>query len=406
MHFESIKHKLLGSQLRVTVGVFLLSALSGYMAFRQGGGPYLVLLFAVALGQTRTSAQAAVACWCYLLGVSATIHGAFAVFFPSWHPLLTWVLWLAYPLPAALLAFYCLKRQADLPREFLATLVFLVLGALPPVGVLFAGHPVFAAADIFPSMGIASQCAIIVLFASLACLNLSDESEQTTPVWAAVVGLVVVSFAVAVVDNNRDPQAPENFVPISTQFGKVVPSPLGDYTHLSKITTSIRDGNPSANTLVILPESISAPSSAARLAWWRSELSEFFQGGGGVLIGEASLDLGKSAALITASGYDWVPARQSTPFGEVNTALGNGYQSFGWGSSIIKFDGRRIAVVQCYEVLVPWLAIKLAFERPDLVVYQSNQWWATTSDVHKVLDRHAAELARTLGVPFIAAVNR
>jgi apolipoprotein N-acyltransferase len=388
------------------LGIVVSTYLAGLIAMEPSGSAFFVLVLALAIGQSRTRRQAFCAVYFFLLGASTTLPGAVAQFFSTSGVVAGYGAWLAYPMPAALcVSTFCRRsRVAHVDAGLIA--IGIGLAVLPPVGVFFSAHPVFASGAIFPAGGLVGMLLTVALFAVIAALNLRRDQPHSDALWALTIGALIVSVAMnARADAIGAKRPPENVVAISTTLG-LTHSGIADYAHLSRVARSIREGGAADNTLVILPETISAPTSAARLAWWRAELADFFSRGGQLLLGEGGADYSKSAAIISGTHYDWVAARQTTPFSEWRPWGRRSDSGLQFGASVVESHGARISVLQCYEALVPWIAVVTALERADILVFQSNQWWGEHNRGPRVINRHAELLARSLDVPLVAAINR
>ncbi|MEQ1594616.1 MAG: hypothetical protein ABL985_05925 [Casimicrobium sp.] len=397
-----------------SVGIAIVGALSGFLVARHHEMGYLVIAFALAVGQAASRPQIFVATWAYLAGASWSLPIAFLNFFPDSSPLFAWIVWLAYGIPGALTFAYGMAASPNAPAGMIARgVAVLCVAAIPPIGGTFAAHPWFAAGDLFPGTGLTGLLATSLLFAAFAASGLEviwTKSEGKLRCFAVGAGLLIVAAAVRLQAETIGtvPRAPE-VVAIDTYFGKPPENAFAEYALLAPIAADIRkSARPTTNgepLVVVLPEATSQPTSPARLRWWRNELREYFAGGGVLVLGEASVSEGKSFAVISNTTYDWAAARQSTPIAEWRPGRANGHQAFGWWRSGLRTVAGDIDIIQCYEALVPWTLLVSAWTRPSIVVLQSNQWWAGTSDGSRVLAEHFLARAKLLGVSSAASIN-
>jgi hypothetical protein len=406
--------------LAKTLGAVVVAALAGYVCMREEGAAYLMLAFFFALGQIRNRTLIFFVTLFYLLGISSGLESAVSEFFQAGE-IAGVIVWICYCVPVAAVLAITVNRSPHTTRNVIANTVWLFLLALPPFGVVFAGHPLFAGGDLYPGGGFISAVASTVLCGALAALRIDSNQDGSEPAWALMVGLLVMSITLRVASDFKGlPTPSEHIVALSTNYGMPNDSVSLDYEQLGKLTVGIRDGSPAPRTTIILPESVSLPATDAKLNWWRTELNNFFIDGGLIVVGESSMKTGKSAAVISAKAYDWLPARQTTPLSEWQPGVGlisvlkggtpareNFYEAFGLHRSIVTDNrGDEISITQCYEALVPWLALRALTANPDVVVLQSNQWWARDKRIPRTLTAHARAIANMHGVAYLEAINR
>jgi hypothetical protein len=390
---------------RSHAAIAAITAMAGYAAFRGAGLEFLAIFYPLALAFCRRRSAVALATYAYLLGVSWSLPAGYANFLPSHGAITGWIVWLAYPLPATLaMSFLSSPAHAsDRARFFYFLLAFLAT-SLPPWGAMFAGHPTVLAGLLFPSMGIVGWLAMWVLAASLASLCWVARTSDELVGWAVAAGLIVVSLAVE--SRYLEPTPNAQLVPLSTSTGSPATSSFEGFAPHASLLAELNATPPTGRPMmVVLPESSSWVTSPAKLHWWRTEGRAFFEQGGALLVGEYDSAATKSAALVSAHRYEHVDARQTVPISEWNPFRGRG-AAFGVTRNVIEFDGQQIAVVQCYEVLVPWIAAITVSSQPQAMVFQSNQWWDANGSIGAVLNTHARLNARLAGASLLAAINK
>ncbi len=379
----------------------LLGASVGLVAFRVADGALslCVLMLFFAWGNSTRAIEVFAGAISYFLAVSWGIQDAAVQYFPDATAPTGWILWLGYALPGAIM-FTQLRPTGSAGRRMLLSCAALAVTLLPPIGVCLPGHPAYVAGELLPGTGATGIVATLMLCSVLlSCQH--DDYRQVRVAGASCIGMLVIGFALRV--QEVEPSAPEHVVAMDLVYRdaeEAATGSFGEYERLARLTRSIREGSPERATTVVLPEAISSPSSRARLAWWRQELSSFFEAGGIVVVGEASVAAGKSAARIGARTYDWTDARQTVPLAELRPwDINRGYQGIGSDAGLVLgARGERLNVVQCYEALVPWLLLRDSLDRFDLTVLQSNQWWARQEAIPETLAVHARLRARLYGV--------
>jgi len=394
------------SRFSVAVEALLLGGLSasvGAVAFRYGDGEASLLVLPMLVGWAHATRRATLffAVLAYQLAVSSGIADAFQQFFPDAPPEAAYLVWLGYCAPSAVL-FALLRPVGGTIQRGASAAAALIIAALPGFGVVFAGHPVFAAGELLPGTGAAGVIFTVLLAALLLGTDYQNQAAVRTT-GAVVSAFLIVGFAVRF--HAADPPTLEHVVALDMVQPSLRQGSFAEYQDLAKVTASIRDGAPAAHTTIILPEAVSSPATAARLQWWRNELGDFFGAGGVLVIGESSSGEGKSAARISAWSYSWSDARQSVPLVEWRPwQVANRYQGLGFHRSVLAgARGERLQIVQCYEALVPYLLVIDSLDHPDAVIAQTNVWWARSRDIPDSLHVHAALRARLLGASLITA---
>lgn len=397
-----------------------LAAGIGLIALQPSGSPLLLILLALFWGHASTRASAFFVGFAFCFSSAASLPTALSNFFPNLSPLLATSTWIAYAsVGAAAFAACWVAPKAGLTRRLISGVILLTVLAVPPVGAVFWGHPVLAAAEFFPGMGLAGIALTVVLWSLLGSLRFPPTStgspEVMIPTGSSDVAawLIGISVVSAVVRFQVDVAGGEHATPhtISStlgadfNLGRTSTNQVAQYRYLAdEVLPTIKSMSPPAGAVVLLPESIAGVNTSARLQWWRGELDEFFSQNGTLVVGEYD-EHGKGMAVISKTGYRYYPARQSTPLAE--WTLEGSYQAFGmWSNVAILRTGSRYALVNCYEALTVWPLLLDLAKSPDAILFGSNQFWAKGTRAPDAMSSAMQSWAKIAGVPLVSAVNR
>jgi apolipoprotein N-acyltransferase len=314
------------------------------------------------------------------------------------------VFWLAQ---AALLAapWVLLKPKADASAHAIlwrAALALLV-GSVPPIGIIGWLSPLHVASVLYPAMrwiGLALAFALLVSIAA----------SRTVPVaFAAVALLYMVLLARLLADI---PSAPSGWMAINTRLGKLDQSNYSElYRRTQQAQMAAQQAFVSGARVVILPEEVVGLWRPATRFWWQDFLSQLDASGRTLVLG---VDLPVSSepvrytdsAVVTGAGVGRFDSRQPVPAGlwrpgaAVSAVLGSIKQPY------LTIDGRRAAFSICYEDFLWWPHWRLLFDRPDVLVGMSNGWFNSDLAVARIQRQSVQSVARLAGVPLLRAVNQ
>ena len=400
-----------------------LAAMIGFIALQPSGSPVLLMLLAIFWGHASTRASAFCVGFSYSAATAATLTSALLSFFPGLFVGWTVSVWVVYAtIGGSAFAACWPSPSAPIVRRISLGLALLVVLAVPPMGAVFWGHPVLAASELFPSMGLAGIAATCALWSVLGALrlplpyssrlalnrpsNVANSSDLTAWLIAMVTVSLVVHSQYDFNEAQRVSQARDNnAMGVDFSLGRLATNQVAQYQYLnSEVVPTVKAMAPLPGSVILLPESIAGVNTAARLRWWRLELDDFFAQGGTLVMGENDVD-GKGIGVVSNTGYRYFRARQSTPLAEWRPE--SSYPSFGlWSNVATLRNGQRVALINCYEALTVWpLLLDLARD-PDMLLFASNQFWANGTRAPAAMSSAMASWAKIAGVPLVSAINR
>jgi apolipoprotein N-acyltransferase len=68
-------------------------------------------------------------------------------------------------------------------------------------------------------------------------------------------------------------------------------------------------------------------------------------------------------------------------------------------------DGRKIAIVVCYEAFLTWPLLVSMFQKPDLIICAANLWWCRDTSLPITQKNVVSLWANTFGVPVVFVRN-
>lgn len=333
----------------------------------------------------------------YYLAASRGIPFGAGIFFAESAPLwFSWALWIVAGVANATPWAVCWSRRSR--RRLLGLPVAVVLGAVPPIGLIGWTNPILASGWIFPGMGYLGMGLLLLSWVAIASRSLS---------WAA--SLLVVAAAANVVASEG--VTPKGWTGIDTQFGRYlvaagVPDFMQAFTRLQAVKTVAAELPP--GSVAVLPETVLGlytEVTAAELAdvadRLRSRRSTVLVGAGKVV--GAGFENG--LVVLGDGETQWIRQRIPVPIGMWRPWAPDNVAADPWSSGIATIAGRKTAVLICYEGLLVWPALLSMAHGPEVVVGAANDWWARDTSIPAIQRQSLALWSRLFGIPVISAVN-
>jgi predicted amidohydrolase len=391
-----------------------------------------VVLPALALrAQSRRKSCRAAALY-YGAALWPLVPGANNFFGPEVSILLVIVLW---TVSAALLALpWALVWCSDEKQALWRAPAGILLGVIPPLGIIGWASPVLAAGILFPAMGWCGLFSCAVLSGALA----------VWPRWTTMA--MVGGAAVTNLVHPGDPLPPRGWVAVNTEFGSIAhhtPSPLVQYQaalHIQQEATSRHAA------VIIFPETVVPYWTTATDAFWEQTLGLLRARRETIIVG-ARIPLGASpvspvsdfstslavlrgdlrqarsgrpsrskdepvwrlrylnAMVVRGAEVAVVPQRVSVPIAMWNPFRLASAQSDWFGSGLVRIENERAGVLVCYEQLIVWPVLVTMAARPTVLIAPANDYWAKGTTIPAFQRAAMRSWARLFGVPSLFAVN-
>lgn len=332
----------------------------------------------------------------YFLAASRGLPQGVATFYASdlWPGLLLWL--------AASTSFVVVHTAlwTGLPGKgrALRYLTAAVLMAVPPFGITGWAHPLTAAGVVFPGWG---WWGLAAAAAGLLAM--------TTRRWpAAALGLS--GFWIWSAATWTPATLPVGWKGVDLTFGYSLGREDSLDRHRALIAT-VREAAEGGARIVVLPESALGFWTPTVERLWRDGLRG---AGATVLAGAAVVDgAGYDNVIVEVSGENArvfyraripVPVSMWRPWAAWTGEPG-GARAHIFADSTATADGRRVAPLICYELLVVWPVLQSMLRAPDLIVSIGNGWWTAETSIVGIQRASAIAWARLFDRPLAAAFN-
>ena len=315
--------------------------------------------------------------------------------------------WGAHHLAAALGAWWVaalvLAAPWALPPRRGGLLAALVLTALPPLGVIGWLSPLNAAGVLFPAMGWIGVLGLLVLVAILPLALRDWDGSRRVLTSLLVMALLANAAAMVKPAAGLAPAMPQGWVGIQTQIKPGDGNILAEIVNnQAVIAAGLRQG--ARARVLVFPEAI-LPD------WYdgtRGQFAAAVPPGQIWLLGVQTANRnavvevhsGRAAALpsTTAAGLllggDWQPWNPRT----LRPA---------WWQQVFELDGQRVWAALCVEQVQPWTWLMAMWQRPTVILAQSNAWWAQRAPAAvEIQAASTGAWARLMVLAVVTAVNK
>ena len=373
--------------------------------------PELLVSACIPIAWARAGNRSAAGLSVFALYLAGAREEAWAVarVLPGWHLRGGLAIWLLHALALTLpWAAGWVSGDGPCRRRCAALLVILAALALPPLGLWGWLHPFTLGGWLFPGWGPWGLAAMTGALLALVC------HCRTGLLLAALLSLAANLIY-------RAPPLPSGWIAVDTALPRMqedAANRMARQEQLMALLTPFLSG-PSARAarVLVLPEEIAGPWTAAEAWWWQPLLARLRAQGTTLVLGAQRPDPGglrNGALVIAPTGDSWQLARQPIPLAEWLPWNG---PPFGWrdvrpGTTLNDgqtwLDGQRVLLSFCFEDLLtlPELATMGLAPRPEVLVGLANLWWAGGLDEPAAQRWTVEGWARLWGVPLVRAVNR
>jgi len=246
------------------------------------------------------------------------------------------------------------------------------------------------------SFGILLLCALFIAWPGSAVGHRSARH---------VVGL---ALGIAVVANGLHaalgaPEPPRGWVGVQT---RVRPGDGNVFADIQNNQAVIADGlrQGLGSRVVVFPEAI-LPD------WYDGTRAQFAAAvpTGQVWLLGVQADERDAIVKVTRGVADPIPVTQAA-----GLLLGGDWQPWNprtlrpaWWQQVFDLKGQRVWAAICVEQVQPWTWLQAMWQRPTLILAQSNAWWAEPGNAAPAIQTASVRAwARLMGVPIVTAVNR
>lgn len=355
--------------------------------------PAMALMFlmpAIAFAQPSRQ-RAFLAALTYYAGASWAIIPAIRNFFgPDAGPASGVLLWLA---AAALLALpWPLVWSPRRHQAFWRIPVGIILGVVPPLGIIGWASPLLSAGLLFPGTAWFGLAATLLL---PALLIVSPRVAATGTALCAVCANIAFPGT---------PKPPPGWESVDTNLH--ADTTLAEFQSAQWLQ---QRALVSRATVIVFPESVVPTWTEATESFWQPTLAALRASGKTVVLGVCTPHTGKpgyeNRALIAGAEAGNFTQRIPVPLGMWKPLSNGGVPLHPFASGPAAIHGRRVAVLICYEQLLPWPFLMSLVERRDILLGMANDRWAGSTPIPSCQQASLKVWARLFRLPFLLAAN-
>ena len=375
--------------------------------------PELLLPICIPLAWSHGRSRHSAGLWVLALYLAGAREEPIAVarVLPGWGLIGGFLVWVIHAVTLALpWAVAWVAREAPLHRRCMTFLAILTVQVLPPLGLWGWLHPLTLSGWLFPGWGPWGLAAMTGSLLFLVCRNRR--------------GLLFAVLLSAIANLGYDrPPAPAGWQALDTRLPRMQADASSRFERQRFLMALLRqtlDTAPESRPVrrvLVLPEEIAGPWTAAEAWWWQPLMSRLGARNITLVLGAqqpAPEGLRNGALLIAPTGRTWQLARQPIPLAEWRYWEGppSGWRTGGsrwsWNNGLVTLQGQRVLLSYCFEDLLtlPVLVTMGLNARPEILVSLANLWWAEGLHEPEVQRLTAEGWARLWGIPLVRAVNR
>lgn len=389
---------------------FALICVSGVIGFfgLSGIPRFATLILAVpilwGLASSRKTAFAVVLA--YFLAVSRGLLPGAAVFLSEHHTFAqAAMLYFFMPLGVSL-AFGVFWSAGNQKKALCLPISFLVAFVLPPISLIGIVNPLMASGTIFKGFGYLGMGITLLLWA------LCVFSRKMTCAFLCVIFV----FTVLPSASWYETPPPEGFLAVDTSFGRLGSGSYQftrDYERVRHVFGDLRqrDLKSSEARYVVLPETIAGRFNPSALDFWRKELGKLVKSDAAVIFGGEipgdGMKYDNAAIMLHKGQMSVVPQRIPVPYSMYRGPFAKtGANLHLLKNGILNLpDGRKAAVVICYEAYLTWPYLVSMRHKPDMIISMANLWWCRDTSLPITQRNTLALWGLLFGVPVVFAQN-
>jgi apolipoprotein N-acyltransferase len=284
---------------------------------------------------------------------------------------------------------------------------FLFAYLLPPMSVIGIINPLIASGAVFKGWGFAGMIAMLAIYAVCSL------SRKT----AYAVLCVIAMSAVLPPDGWYLPPQADGIIAVDTSFGRLGSGSFNferDYERANMVFSELkrRDIAQSEAEIIVLPETIAGRLNNTGAKLWRDGIQKITRPGQAVIFG-AELPTGdgrkydNAAVMLHEGEIAYTRQRIPVPF----SMYGGPFADSGanlrlWECGILPLpDGRKAAVIVCYEAFLTWPLLVSMTQKPDAIICMANLWWCKDTSLPVAQKTIVSLWSLLSGVPAVFARN-
>ena len=235
--------------------------------------------------------------------------------------------------------------------------------------------------------------------------------------FAVLAICVIVAFSILPGASWYETTAPDGFLAVDTSFGRLGSGSFHfeqDYERVQYVFEDLRqrDLKNAETRCIVLPETIAGRFNPSALDLWRRELGKLVKSGTAIIFGgEIPTNDGRKydnvAMMLHEGEITAVPQRIPVPYSMYRGPFAeSGANLHLFEDGILDLpDGRKAAVVICYEAYLTWPYLVSMRHKPDMIISIANLWWCRETSLPITQRNTVALWGLLFGVPTIFAAN-
>lgn len=284
----------------------------------------------------------------------------------------------------------------------LRSIAGVLLGVVPPLGLIGWASPLIAAGWLFPGTTVYAGVPLLLLL--VAALAEAARRERMRGVLERIVYVIVIVLNLACFLHRDRTSNNWEGVTLHTEGN---PGPVAEYVKLQLMQD--RAATSKADVLVF-PEGAQENWSELTEFTWADTFSDLRARHHVVLLGATSLGAGtqyRNGFVIRGAETDLFQQRVPVPLAmwhPFSRSSGVPLRLFAPGT--VRISGESVGVLMCYEMTIPWPALATLTEHPARLVGLANDWWAKDTPSFPRCQATALQgWARLAGIPSTLSMN-
>lgn len=290
-------------------------------------------------------------------------------------------------------------------RTFLRLLLVFIIISIPPVGLFGWASPLLAVGILFPGSG---WLGLLVFLILVSFLKLASVKKQGNVYYYVAVTAVILAALIP----QPKASAVAGITGIDTHYGRVASGSVR-FTDAFMRTSDIAARTLSINSnYILVPETVAGIWTQVSEDFWSGLANLLKQREQTLIVGAEIYDVaGKYDNCMIFLGFDGnkryrqrvpVPISMWRPFSGAGTA-----NAYWFESGVVELtDGRRAAILICYEQFIVWPVFLSFIASPDILITTANQWWCRETSIPAIQLQCATSWARLFNVPLVSATNK
>lgn len=273
-----------------------------------------------------------------------------------------------------------------------ATRIPIVLTAIivPPLGIIGVGHPLVAAGFLFPGAGWPGVLGMLILPSLLLLYPRFG---------TALLAVASIGFHARF---DGTPSTPAGWSGVNQKTS--CPPTECD---LLRLTAVQRRSIAAPEAVLVFPEVAVPTWTAATEIFWRDTDDQLRRNGTTVLIGATIEDgrLRRNVLLARGSEHGYFEQRVPVPGGMWRPFSNGSVPLNPFGPIIFRVRRERLAVLICYEQLIPWTWLSAIRRSPTMAVAISNDEWSTGTTIPAYRRSVLRSWTELFGLPCLVATR-